>query len=161
MRKTTLAFVGIAWALAAAAAVAGPAHSAACYNNGPNAPEQVGDRQGHMFLVSSGTCLESGGVLEGTVTTQNTIWEIDSTGSKILSGDGVGRKPGALIAYRLLEGTMQTLMQDGKPAGWIAKGKGLYTLGTGEFSALTGKTFTWTTKPAGPRRYTIEAFIDD
>lgn len=143
-----------------AAPVLGQPHGAACYNTGLNAPEPVGDHNGHSLQVSSGTCLESGGGLDGVVTTQNTIWEHDASGSRMLSGDGVGRKPGAFVAYRLLEGRMEPVMQDGKPVGWIAKGKGVYTLATGDLAHLTGKTFSWTTRPAGPRRYSIEAAVD-
>lgn len=161
MKRTTTAMAGIALAVCATGASAGSEHTAACYNTGLNAPEQLGDRNGHMLQVSTGTCLETGGGLEGMVTTQNTLWEHDPSGSKILSGDGVGRRPGGLVAYRLLEGSMQMIMKEGKPTGWIAKGKGVYTLATGDVAHLAGKTFTWTTKPMGSRRYQIDAIVDD
>lgn len=161
MKRTSRAFVGIASLLAAGAAFGGSPHTASCYNTGLNAPEPVGDRQGHMIQVNAGTCRESGGEFDGLVTTQNTIWELDASGSKVLSGDGVGRKPNALIAYRLLEAKMEMVMQDGKPVGWIAKGKGLYTLATGDLAKYTGKTFSWTAKAAGYRGYSIETVSDD
>ena len=165
MKRTMATCAGIASLLAnllaPGAAFAGTPHTATCYNTGLNAAEPIGDRQGHTVQVSAGTCRESGGEFDGLITTQSAIWEHDPSGSKMLSGDGVARKPGSLVAYRLLEATMQAVMQDGKPVGWIAKGRGLYTIGTGDLSKFSGKTFSWTAKPAGPRMYTIETISDD
>lgn len=131
-----------------------------CMNVGAGTVEPVGDREGHALQVSEGTCMSEGGLLDGAVMTQNTIWEHDKGGSTILSADGVARKPGAIAAYRLTAGSLNMLMQDGKPAGWTASGKGVYTAAGGSAAALAGKTFSWTARATGPRSYAIETKLD-
>lgn len=135
--------------------------SASCVNSGPTVSEPIGDRDGHVLNLSTGTCVESGGPLDGIVSTQNAVWEGNAGRARLLSGDGIGRKPGALMAYRLLEGVIEPVMKDGKAVGWIATGKGVYTLAAGTAAAVAGRTFTWTTRPNGPRRYIVEAVLDD
>jgi hypothetical protein len=131
-----------------------------CMNAGPNIPEPLGDREGHAVQVSAGTCLNEGGLLDGTVTTQNTIWEMDKGALNILSADGVSRKPGTTVAYRVTSGALTFVMKDGKPAGWTAAGKGTYTMATGSAAALAGKNFSWTGYATGPRSYVLETKVD-
>ena len=131
-----------------------------CMNVGPNLPEPLGDREGHVVSVADGGCTVEGGLLDGTVQTQHTIWEFDKGAGNILSGDGVSRKPGAAVAYRITAGSLSLLMKDGKPAGWNASGKGVYTLATGAAAALAGKTFTWTAYATSHRTYVMESKVD-
>jgi hypothetical protein len=131
-----------------------------CMSTGASAAEPLGDREGHAIQVSSGTCRIEGGPLDGAVMTQNTIWEADKATSTVLSGDGTQRKPGATAAYRLTAGTLNPIMQDGKPIGWAASGKGLFTLGIGSAASLTGKSYSWTARSTGNRTYSIETSMD-
>ena len=131
-----------------------------CMNAGPNVPEPLGDRDGHAVQVSDGTCMTEGGLLEGTVMTQHTIWELDKGVLNILSAHGVSRKPGTTVSYRVTNGALTFMMKDGKPAGWTASGKGVYTLATGSAAALMGKTFSWNGSATGPRSYVIETKVD-
>jgi hypothetical protein len=131
-----------------------------CTNNGPNLPEPLGDREGHFLLVAAGSCVIEGGVLDGTVVSQNTIWDNDKGVVTILSADGVARKPGSVAVYKVTGGTLSYIMQDGKPAGWTASGKGVYTLAVGGAAALAGKSYSWTARATGPRTYSIESKLD-
>ena len=131
-----------------------------CMQVGPNMSEPLGDREGHAALVADASCMTEGDLLDGTVMTQHTIWEFDKGAMNILSADGVSRKPGTTGAYRITAGSMSYVMKDGKPAGWNASGKGVYTMATGVAAALAGKAFTWTGYATGPRTYIIEAKVD-
>lgn len=142
------------------ALVAAQTSKSTCMNVGGGVPEPVGDREGHAIQVSLGSCMTEGGPLDGTVMTSNTIWEADKGSMVILSADGVSRKPGTLAAYRVTAGTLTWQMQDGKPVGWTASGKGVYTMASGSASALAGKSFSWTGRATGPRSYVLEAKVD-
>lgn len=131
-----------------------------CTSSGGNAPEPLGDREKHSIMVLTATCIEVGGPMDGAVVTQGVIWEYDANGSKVLSGDSVARKPGATTAYRVTEGTLAWVMRDGKPAGWTAVGKAVYTLAVGTGIERAGKSFSWTSRPTGPRTYVTEMTID-
>jgi len=161
--RTNIAMINglatIALALSAGLAVAQTAKST-CINFGSNMPEPIGDREAHAINVAAATCTTEGGPLDGTVMTQNTIWEIDKGALNILSGDGVSRKPGTVAAYRVTGGTLNWVIQDGKPVGWTAAGKGVYTLTSGSAASLAGKTFTWIGRATGPRTYVLESTID-
>jgi hypothetical protein len=161
--KTNIAtingFAALALALGSGLAVAQTATST-CMSFGPNVPEPIGDREAHAIQVAAASCTTEGGPLDGAVMTQNTIWEIDKGTMNILSADGVSRKPGTVAAYRVTAGTLNWVIQDGKPVGWTAAGKGVYTLTSGSAASLAGKTFSWTGRATGPRTYVIEAKID-
>ena len=133
-----------------------------CVNVGLGAPEPLGDRDGHAVQVSAGACTTEGGLLDGMVMTQNTIWEmdIDKGTAKILSGDGVSRKPGATVAYRSTNGELTFIIKDGRPAGWTVAGKGTYTLATGAAAGLAGRNFSFTGYATGPRSYVLESTLD-
>jgi hypothetical protein len=130
-----------------------------CTNSGGAAPEPLG-REGLALSVASATCIADGGPMSGGVVTQNALWESDKGTGTLLSADGVVRKPGSTAAYKLLTGTLNTVMKDGKPAGWTGSGKGVYTLAVGEAASLKGKTFSWTGKATGPRTYVIESTLE-
>lgn len=156
--KMKLGLVALGLALGAAGAFAQTTWKISCINSGSGAAETVGE--GHVFWVSSAVCTEEGGPLGGAVATQNAIWEnVKGTGT-LLSGDGVGRSPRGVTAYRNNAGTMKMLMQDGKVVGWEATGAGVFTLATGPAAAFKGKAFSWTAKSTGHRTYTIESKLD-
>jgi hypothetical protein len=70
------------------------------------APEPLGDREGHGISVTTASCRNVGGVLDGSLTTAQEIWEWDGTNAKMLLESGVIRKPGALATYELTEGKL-------------------------------------------------------
>jgi len=102
----------------------------------------------------------AGGPLDGSVVTQNTLWDNDRGTVTILSADGVARKVGGTAVYKVTAGTLTYVMQDGKPVGWTAAGKGAYTLATGNMAALAGKSYSWTARSTSPRTYSIESTLD-
>lgn len=131
-----------------------------CMSVGSNLPEPLGDREGHGIQVTDASCISEGDSMDGAVMTSRTIWEFDKGAWNILSGDGVTRMRGVASAYRTTAGSLTFVMKDGKPVGWTATGKGVFTLATGAAAALAGKTFTWTANATGPRRYTMESKVD-
>jgi hypothetical protein len=133
-----------------------------CVNIGSGVPEPLGDRDGHAVQVSGSACTAEGGLLDGMVMTQDTIWEIEiAKGTfNLLSSHGVSRKAGATTAYRSTSGTLTTTMKDGKPTGWTVAGKGTYTLATGSAAALAGKNFSFTGYATGLHTYVLVSTLD-
>jgi hypothetical protein len=131
-----------------------------CFNVGANMPEPLADRDGHWLSVPPAACLIQGGPMDGGVVTQNAIWDNDTKGASLISGDGVARKPGSIAVYRNTSGSLTWVMQDGKPAGYTGSGKGVYLLSTGSASSLTGKSFSWVVRPTGPRSFSADVTLD-
>ena len=133
-----------------------------CVNVGPNIPEPLGDRDGHAVQVSAGACTAEGGLLNGMVMTQDTIWETEISKGMFntLSGHGVGRTPSATVVYSITDGVLTMIMKDGRPAGWTVAGKARYTLATGSAAGLAGKNFSFTGYATGPRSYVLELKLD-
>ena len=126
----------------------------------PSQWEPIGDREAHNILTSRLSCRVEGGPLEGGATFSNAMWEYDRTTGTLLSGDGVVRKPGAMVAFRFTAGTVTLTMKDGNLAGWTASGKGVYTMATGAAASLGGKTFSWTARPTGVGQQVSEWVMD-
>lgn len=152
-----LAALGLA--LAAGGAFGQVSEKVNCISGGGAAPEPLG-ADGRALAVASATCITEGGVMSGGVATQNALWEVDKGQMLLLSADGVVRKPGSILTYKLTSGTLTLMMQDGKPAGWAGSGTGVYTTGSGEAAALKGKSFSWTGRATGPRTHLIESRLD-
>lgn len=125
----------------------------------PGAPEPLGT-DGRALGVASATCKTEGGPMNGGVATQHGLWEFEKGRMVLLSGDGVVRKPGSVLTYKLTSGTGTLLMKDGKPTGWTGSGTGVYTAGSGDAAMLKGKTFTWTGRATGPGTHIIESTLD-
>jgi hypothetical protein len=121
-----------------------------CRSIGAFTPEQLGDREHHGLAISQESCQTIEGPTAGSVSNDITVMEWDGPRAKELSGFGVGRKPGATIAFHDLDGQVEVMMTDGKPTGWIATGHSIVSLATGPWAALKGRTISWTAKPAGP-----------
>lgn len=131
-----------------------------CTTYGSNSLEPVGDREGHSIQAAEAACVTEGGALDGTVTTQNTLWEFDKGAGTMLSSHGFSRKPGAVAAYANSSGTLTFQTSEGKVTGWLATGKGRYLVATGSAAALTGKTYGWQARPTGPRTYVVDVALD-
>lgn len=152
-----LAALGLA--LAAGGAFGQISEKVNCTSSGGAAPEPLG-AEGRALAVATAACVIEGGLMSGGVATQNALWEIDKGKMLLLSADGVVRKPGSILTYKLTNGTLTMLMQDGKPAGWTGSGTGVYTTGSGEAAAMKGKSFSWTGRATGPRTHIIESKLD-
>src|SRR5271169_6733710 len=111
----------VAFAVFAPGAVAQQISKFTCQAVGANgAPEPLGDREGHGISVTTASCRNVGGVLDGSLTTPQEIWEWDGTNAKMLLESGVVRKPGAMATYELTEGKLALTMTDGKVTGFTA-----------------------------------------
>jgi hypothetical protein len=152
-------FAALGLALAASGAFAQISEKINCTSSGGAAPEPLG-AEGRALAVATATCITEGGALSGGVATQNGLWEIDKEKMLLLSADGVVRKPGSILTYKLTSGTITMLVQDGKPAGWTGSGTGVYTTGSGEAAMMKGKSFSWTGTATGPRTHVIESKLD-
>ena len=71
-------------------------------------------------MVLTANCRNVGGVLDGSLTTAQVIWEWDGTNAKMLLESGVIRKPSALATFELTEGKLALTMTDGKVTGFTA-----------------------------------------
>jgi hypothetical protein len=116
---------------------------------GSGVPEPLGDRQGHNITVLTASCRNVGGVLDGSLTTAQEIWEWDGTNAKMLLESGVIRKPGAIATFELTEGKLALTMTDGKVTGFTASGKGRWPTATGTAASLAGKSWTFKSWPTG------------
>lgn len=152
-----LAALGLA--VAAGGAFGQLSEKSICTSSGGAAPEPLG-ADGRALAVATATCITEGGPLSGGVATHNGLWEFDKGTMSLLSADGVVRKPGSILTYKLTSGTITMLMQDGKPAGWTGSGTGVYTTGSGEAATMKGKSFSWTGRATGPRTHVLESKLD-
>lgn len=127
-----------------------------CTNHGSTAPEPTGEAEGHSLLVAQATCLVQGGPLDGAIETQQNLWRYERGTGTLLSGHAVTRKPGALGAAQVTQGSLVFQMTDGRVTGWTATGRGRVTLAVGAAASLAGRSLSWTAAPTGPRSYTIQ-----
>jgi hypothetical protein len=128
----------------------------ACQFVGGGPSEPLGDREGHLLRVAQFSCLANSGPLSGGVLTGSTIYELDKGAGVLLAGSGVIRKPGLTAVDVLTEGKLTVLMTDGKVTGVTTSGKGSYPMATGSWASLTGKSFTYSSKPTGPGLFEID-----
>jgi hypothetical protein len=123
-----------------------------CMSTGNNAAEPLGDREGHAVLLATATCRIEGGAQDGAIVTQHLIWEIDKGTWTLIGGENVARKPGAVSISRP-SGTLTLRMQDGRPAGWTASGKGVVIFAAGGAAPLSGKSYSWAARSIAPGQY--------
>ena len=100
------------------------------------------------------------GVLDGSLTTAQEIWEWDGTNAKMLLESGVIRKPGAMATFELTEGKLALTMTDGKVTGFTASGKGRWPTATGTAASLAGKSWTFKSWPTGAGQWEGEVTAD-
>ena len=101
-----------------------------------------------------------GGPLEGSVLTQQTIWEYGKEIATQVSLHGVYRKPNAMAVLVNSSGTLLLQYKDGNYSGWTASGKGRIAAASGSAASLNGKTYSWTAHPIGNRKYVIDTTFD-
>ena len=98
--------------------------------------------------------------MEGAVMTGTNIFEWDGAKAVVLSGGGVVRKPGSLLSFKVIEGSVALTMTDGKVTGYAASGRGVANLAAGVNAALHGKTYSYTARPLTPGQFVIETTYD-
>ncbi|MDB5820077.1 MAG: hypothetical protein JWQ11_3717 [Rhizobacter sp.] len=129
---------------------------ATCQFVGNGAGEPIGDREGHGLQIHDYSCVNQGGPEDGAVMTGSSVAEYDSTGSVMLVGSGMLRKPGGLAVYELSEQQTRLVMRDGKVAGFAGASKGQYKLGTGSLAAISGKNYTSTFHSISASQFVID-----
>ena len=149
--------VALAFAASAPSAVAQElrGHNV-CREVGAFTPEQLGDHDGHALSISQASCQVTEGPTAGAVQTETNMLEWDGPKAKELSGYGVARKPGATYAFQHTDGTLEIMVTDGKPSGWVGSGHGIVTLATGSWASLNGKTYEWSGKGTGPNVFEVD-----
>jgi hypothetical protein len=155
-----LAAATLAFAAVAPSAIAQEVTKFFCQTVDGGAPEPLGDREGHNIRVTTASCRNVGGVLDGSLLTAQEIWEWDGTNAKMLLESGVFRKPGAVATYELTEGKLALTMTDGKVTGFTASGTGRFPTATGTAASLAGKSWTWKSRAAGAGQWEGEATLD-
>ena len=127
-----------------------------CQNVGYNPSQPIGDSKGHAISASEYTCVVEGGPANGAVVTGTTIWEWRKANAKMLSGIGVGRKPGTIYSYENTSGKAALIMSDGKVVGVEGSGRGRFTMMSGPIAKEYGKAYSWTFKTTGAGIFEIE-----
>lgn len=155
-----VAAVALAAAVGSALAQTPITHKAVCVFVGLGAMEPIGDRAGHALRVSPYSCLVEGGPMDGAVMTGTNIYEWDGAKAVVLSGDGVGRKPGSITSFKVIEGATTLTMTDGKVTGFTGSGKGVVNLASGSAAVLKGKTYSYTARSISPVQFVIETTFD-
>jgi hypothetical protein len=158
MKAAFVCAAGLGLALASSGPLAQISWKSTCTNTGTGSAESLAE--GHTLTVGAATCVIEGGPLHGAVSTQGAMWETVKGEATLLSGDGVVRKPGTTAVYRLTGGRMTLLTKEGRPAGWTARGSGVFTLGVGEGTVLKGRPYSWTANATGPGKYAVEVTVD-
>jgi len=143
-------------AVSPAAIAQGQTWRLTCSNHGNAAPEPLGDRPGHALQVSESTCTVAGGPMDGGVTSQQVIWEVDGAKWTLLVSTSLTRRPDGRLLGLNTVGTLDVQMQDGRPVGWTASGQGKVALASGKAVALAGKAFTWTGRTTAPGVFTLD-----
>jgi hypothetical protein len=123
--------------------------------------EPLGDREGHALRISQISCLATVGPLSGGIFTNYLIYEMDKANGVLLSGGGVVRKPGGTVVFQLgADGKLAPIITDGKVTGVTGTGRGSYVMAIGSSASLAGKSFTYSTKPAGPGQFELDVTRD-
>ena len=146
----------VAFGLAFPSAKAQEAGHNVCQSVGNPTPQQLGDREGHVVVISLNSCRVTEGPMAGALLTDTVMWEWDGAKANLLSDSGYGGKAGAFIAFQAIDGKLEAIMTDGKFTGWTGSGHQQIKLATGSAASSNGKTITWTGKSAGPNQYEYE-----
>jgi hypothetical protein len=128
----------------------------ACQDVGASAPEPLGDREGHNITVHPYSCRVDSGPMSGGIVTGTDVWEWDGPKAVQRSNVGVIRKPGATVVYVGAGGNLTLTMTDGKVTGFTASGKTTDVVATGGAASMSGRSDSWTAKPAGPGQFAVE-----
>ena len=146
--------------LACFAQTPAPQFKSTCQPVGVPTQEPLGDREGHALSVGDYSCVSQGGVLDGAVMSGTNIWEMDKGAGVTVTGNGVVRKPGAMVLYTVTEGSYTLTMADGKVTGFSGTAKGVYKLAAGAAAPLAGKSYTARFRSIERGQFVIETTVD-
>lgn len=158
MSQTSLAaaLVGLCLCSGSGFALADAIGKYECNVVGSNAPEPLGDRNGHGLVSYQFSCVGVDGLLKGAVYSAIHVSEWDGPQGKFLLAGGVHRMAGGFAVTRMQEGTGSIIIQDGKPVGSTSSGTAMFSLGSGTLSALSGRPAKFKSKSAGYGRFVLE-----
>jgi hypothetical protein len=88
------------------------------------------------------------------------IWEVRGPDWTPLVATGVTRRPDGYSVFQVVDGKLTLQMKDGKPAGFIATGKGKVIAAGGAGAPLAGKNYTWRTTSLTPTTFMIESTFE-
>lgn len=127
-----------------------------CNVLGSNAPEPLGDRNGHGLVSYQFSCVGVDGLLKGAVYSAVHVSEWDGPQGKFLLAGGVHRTSGGFAVTRMQEGTGSVIIQDGKPVGTTSSGTAIFSLGSGTLAQLSGKAAKFKARTTGYGRFVLE-----
>jgi hypothetical protein len=127
-----------------------------CQTIGSNAPEPLGDRDGHALAVTNFSCHADSGPLSGGVWTATAIWQFDGLKATLVTNNGVIRNPDGVAVFQDTQGTLTLVMANGKVTGWTANGEGHWSMATGNVANLADKSYTFAAKSITPVQFEVE-----
>lgn len=118
------------------------------------------DKEGRAVGTAEYSCRTVGGPLDNSVLSGINVVEWNGTSGVAVAGYGAARKPTGMAVFTITEMKVSVVMKDGKPAGLTSSGKAKFTLTSGDGSALSGKSFSFSTKVTGPAQFVIDSTLD-
>jgi len=152
--------VGSVFAIAPAAIADASKSKSICQSVDEGAPQQIGDREGHMMAIYNVTCHVVEGQPSGGVSSGKVIIEWDKTHATLIAGGGVLRSASATSVFQNLEESGDATVADGKVTGFSSSGRGKVIWAIGTAASAIGKTYTYTTKSAGSGQIEVETSSD-
>ena len=131
-----------------------------CQSKDEGAPQQIGDREGHMMAIYDVTCRVVEGQPSGGVSSGKVIIEWDKTHATLIAGGGVLRSPSATSVFQNLEESGDATVVDGQVTGFASSGRGKIIWATGVAASAVGKSYSYTTKSTGPGESVVETLGD-
>ena len=131
-----------------------------CQSVDDGAPQQIGNREGHMLAIYNVTCRVVEGQPSGGVSSGKVIIEWDKTHAKLIAGGGVLRSPGGMSVFQNLEESGDATVADGKVTGFASSGRGKIIWAAGAASGAVGTSYSYTTKSTGPGQVEVETSGD-
>ena len=131
-----------------------------CLSVGMSPPEPLADRAGQSISIGDYVCTTEGGPLDGATVNGRSMTHFEGPKGTALSASGVTRKPGAQAVWVNSEGRTELKMSEGRVTGFEGTGRGRYVLGSGAFSALNGKGYSYKAYSTGPGRFAIDVSME-
>ncbi|HEV2153954.1 hypothetical protein [Bradyrhizobium sp.] len=128
-----------------------------CNVVGTQAPEPIGDRNGHTLVSTQFSCFGVDGIFKNAVYSATNVTEWDGPGkARQLQAGGVHRTAGGLAVTQIVEGTGSMIMKDEKPIGGQSSGTAAVRFSSGTLAPISGKTLKFTTRTTGLGRFVLE-----
>ena len=131
-----------------------------CQSVDDGAPQQIGDREGHMMAIYNVSCHVVEGQPSGGVSSGKVIIEWDKTHATLIAGGGVMRSAGSIAVFQNTEERGDAIVADGKVTGFASSGRGKVIWATGAGASSVGKSYSYTTKSTGSGQLEVETVAD-